>query len=78
MTRTNYHVTKRDRLWWVSVGGQVIDCYRTQRECLRQLRVHCRTMWLQYKAPSEIHIRDLDGQVRAKDTYGNDPPETKG
>ena len=75
---TNYHVVKIGRRWYVKVGGEIIDSYRTQRDVLRWLRVHCNVMWKQMGVPSETWVHGMDGQVRLKDSSGRDPRETKG
>lgn len=76
--RTNYHVVKIGRQWFIKVGGEVIDAFSLQKALLTDLRIHCRMMWKRFAVPSEIHIHAKDGTIRAKDTYGNDPVETKG
>ena len=76
--RTNYHVVKIGKRWYLKVGGEVIDSKPAQRDIVRPLRIHCTQMWRVCRVPSEIWLHGKDGQVRQKDSYGLDPPETEG
>lgn len=78
MKRTNYHVVKDGAAWHAKVDGQSVDAHSKKAELLRQLRIHCRVMWKSHGVPSELHIHGKDGIIKSKDTYGNDPVETKG
>lgn len=63
------YVTKNDdRKYVVRVEGQ----FDTQEEAIQLARSISRRL------DTEFTIRDATGQIRSKDSHGNDPPEVKG
>lgn len=70
----NQHVVKRDEGWAVRGEGNKRDTshHPTQekaREAARDIAINQR---------SEVVIHDRHGQIRDKDSYGNDPNPPKG
>ncbi len=68
------HVVKRSDGWAVRGAGNTRDTshHRTQE----QARIAAREIAKNQK--SEVLIHGKDGQIRAKDSYGNDPHPPKG
>lgn len=70
----NQHVVKRDGGWAVRGEGNERDTshHKTQeqaREAAREIAINQR---------SEVVIHNRAGQIRDKDSYGNDPNPPKG
>lgn len=70
----NQHVVKREEGWAVRGEGNSRDTshHKTQeqaREAAREIAINQR---------SEVVIHNREGQIRDKDSYGNDPNPPKG
>jgi hypothetical protein len=70
----NQHVVRREDGWAVRGEGNARDTshHRTQeqaREAAREIAINQR---------SEVVIHNRQGQIRDKDSYGNDPNPPKG
>ena len=71
----NYHVTKRPDGKWQAIGaGNSRASYVTQTQ--EQARLKARDLAI--KNQSEVLIHGVNGKIRAKDSYGNDPCPPKG
>lgn len=70
----NQHVVPNNRQW--SVKGEVNGKYTvttdTQKEAINKAREIAKNQ------ESELIIHGRNGQIREKDSYGNDPVNTKG
>ena len=71
----NYHVTKRpDGLWQaIGEGNSRASFVGGTQEQARQ-----RARDLAIKNHSEVLVHGVNGKIRAKDSYGNDPYPPKG
>lgn len=70
----NQHVTKHPNGWQVKGAGNgkataVFDTQAQAQERAREIAINQK---------SEVLIHGKDGQIRAKDSYGNDPRNIKG
>ena len=71
----NYHVTKRSDGCWQAIGegnsraSFVGDTQEQARQRAKELAT---------KNHSEVLIHGVNGKIRAKDSYGNDPYPPKG
>lgn len=71
----NIHVTKRPDGKWQAIGeGNSRASYVTQTQ--EQARLKARDLAI--KNQSEVLIHGVNGKIRAKDSYGNDPCPPKG
>ena len=62
------HVSKKGDGWKVTVGGQEIgEPHRTQQDAVEAAKP------LAQREQSELVIHGMDGKIRSKDSYGNDP-----
>lgn len=71
----NIHVTKRPDGNWQGIGegnSRASFVTKTQREACGKARN------LAIKNHSEVLIHGVDGKIRARDSYGNDPYPPKG
>ena len=73
--RKNYHVTKRPDGNWQAIGegNSRASCVTSTQE---QARLKARDLAI--KNHSEVLIHGVNGKIRAKDSYGNDPHPPKG
>lgn len=74
MSKKNQHVVKRDDGWAVRGEGNKRDTshHQTQeqaRQAAREIAIN---------QGSEVVIHNRQGQIRDKDSYGNDPNPPKG
>ena len=70
----NVHITKRDRGWAVITAGsekaaKVVD---TQKKAIEIGKL------IAQNNKSELIIHGIDGKIREKNSYGNDPKNIKG
>jgi hypothetical protein len=70
----NVHVVPQDGQWAVKLEGndQPISTHGTQGEAEEAGRTKAR------EEMAELLIHGEDGQIRARDSYGNDPSSSKG
>ncbi len=70
----NQHVVRRDDGWAVRGEGNSKDTKRTdtQKEAIEKARD------IAINQASEVVIHNKDGQIRDKNSYGNDPVPPKG
>ncbi len=66
---TNQHVTKKDGVWRVIGEGnsRATKIFATQKEAIDYGKE------LAKKQQSELVIHGVNGKIRDKDSYGNDP-----
>lgn len=69
----NRHVVPRNDGWAVRVAGssRVSSTHETQRSAIEQARVGAQ------RDRSEVVIHRPNGQIRDRDSYGNDPNPPK-
>ena len=75
MAKKNQHVTPRDGGKWAvrSTGAsRARSVHETQKEAIDEARKIAR------EEKSELFIHGKNGQIRARDSYGNDPHPPKG
>lgn len=71
----NIHVTKRPDGNWQAIGegntraSFITDTQEAARQRAREIAI---------KNRSEVIIHGVDGRIRARDSYGNDPYPPKG
>jgi hypothetical protein len=70
----NQHVVPNDGGWGVRGEGnhRLTSVHTTQREAIDAARDIARNQH------SELFVHGRDGQIRARDSYGNDPYPPKG
>ena len=70
----NYHVTPKDGVWQVKGSGneRASKLFNTQTEA----RTYGRELAI--KNHSELLVHRPNGQIREKNSYGNDPESIKG
>lgn len=71
----NQHVTRNsDGTWNVKGAGnsKATNIYPTQKEAINRAKE------IATNQNSEVLIHGVDGKIRAKDSYGNDPHPPKG
>lgn len=71
----NIHVTKRPDGMWQAIGegNSRASCVTKTQEQARQ-----KARDLAIKNHSEVLIHGVNGKIRARDSYGNDPHPPKG
>jgi len=69
----NQHVVKADERWGVRGAGndRLTSTHKTQTEAIKAARE------IAINQKSEVVIHGLDGKIRDKDSYGNDPHPPK-
>lgn len=74
MTRKNQHVVPHEGGWAIKGAGndRATAVHGTQAEAIQHAREIARSN------KSEILIHGRDGQIRERDSYGNDPFPPKG
>ncbi|MCY4419658.1 MAG: DUF2188 domain-containing protein [Gammaproteobacteria bacterium] len=74
MAKRNQHVVPHDDGWAVRGAGsqKASSVHRTQREAIDAGRAVARNQ------KSELFIHGRDGQIRGRDSHGNDPFPPKG
>lgn len=74
MSKNNQHVTPHKEGWAVTGEGnsRAASVHSTQREAINTARQIARNN------ESELLIHGRNGQIRARDSYGNDPFPPKG
>lgn len=74
MTGKNQHVAPHDDKWAVrgAGNGKVTKQFDTQREAIE----HARSIAINQQ--SEVLIHNQQGQIRERNSYGNDPFPPKG
>ncbi len=74
MTKRNQHVVPHEDGWAVRGAGsqKASSVHRTQREAIDAGRTVARNQ------KSELFIHGRDGQIRGRDSHGNDPFPPKG
>ena len=74
MSKRNQHVVPHERGW--AIRGEnterVTSVHQTQQEAINAARDIARNQG------TELLIHGRDGQIRARDSYGNDPFPPKG
>lgn len=82
MSREIYTVTPAgddaSKPWVLRREGEVLGHYDTQKAATDCAETVARYRLKVLDKLSEVQVHGKDGQIRAKDTYGDDPPETKG
>lgn len=70
----NQHVTKHPEGWQVKGAGnsKATSVHSTQKEAFEKARE------IATNQQSEVLIHGKNGQIREKNSYGNDPRNTKG
>ena len=74
MARKGQHVVPRDGKWAVRKAGadRVTRSFGTQQEAIEVARGIARNQ------RTELYIHGVDGRIRERDSYGNDPFPPKG
>lgn len=74
MARKGQHVVPRDGKWAVRKAGadRVTRSFDTQQEAIEVARGIARNQ------RTELYIHGVDGRIRERDSYGNDPFPPKG
>ncbi|WP_299695326.1 DUF2188 domain-containing protein [uncultured Tateyamaria sp.] len=74
MTKRNQHIVPHERGWAVRGAGseRATSVHSTQREAIDAGRQTARNQG------SELLIHGRNGQIRARDSHGNDPYPPKG
>jgi hypothetical protein len=72
MAGEDAHVVTHDDGWAVEVGGEIASTHSTQDEATQAARQHAE------QNESELVIHGEDGQIREKDSEGNDPRDIPG
>jgi hypothetical protein len=74
MTKKNQHVVPHGKNWAVKVEGssRATKIFDTQKEAISFGREQA------IKHQSELFIHNQQGQIRERNTYGNDPHPPKG
>ena len=74
MTGKNQHVVPHDDKWAVrgAGNGKVTKEFNTQREAIEHAR------GIAINQQSEVLIHNQQGQIRERNSYGNDPSPPKG
>jgi len=69
MAKKNQHVVKTDDGWAVKGAGnsRATSTHRTQKDAINSARD------IAINQKSEVVIHGVDGKIRDKDSYGNDP-----
>ena len=75
MKAKNIHVTKRHDNQWQGIGEGNIRPYFVA-ETQKQAQQKAREIALERKV--EVLIHGVDGKIRARDSYGNDPYPPQG
>ena len=72
--RKNQHVTRHENGWQVKGAGndKASSVHATQREAIEAARATAKNQ------KSELFIHGRNGQIRERDSYGNDPFPPKG
>lgn len=73
--RKNIHVTKRPDGQWQAIGegnSKASFVTATQEQARQKARA------LAIKSKSEVLVHGVNGKIRARDSYGNDPHPPKG
>lgn len=72
--QNSIHVTPQGDSWQVKRAGnqRASAVCNTQQECINLARE------IAIKSNSELYIHNKEGQIRAKNSYGNDPIKTRG
>jgi len=69
---TDVHVVPQASRWGLEVDGQIRSTHDTQQEAIDQGRQ------LAERERGELVIHGKDGQIREKDSHGNDPRDIPG
>jgi hypothetical protein len=69
---TDVHVVPQASRWGLEVNGEIRSTYDTQDEAINEAR------GLAKQQQGELVIHGQEGQVREKDSHGNDPSEIPG
>ena len=69
---TDVHVVPQASRWGLEVNGEIRSTHDTQDEAINEGR------GLAKQEQGELVIHGQDGQVREKDSHGNDPSEIPG
>lgn len=74
MSKKNQHVVPHPRGWAIKAAGnaQATSVHRTQQEAIEAARD------IAIKQRSEMLIHGRNGQIRERNTYGEDPYPPKG
>lgn len=74
MTRKSQHVVPRQGKWAVRSTGskRVASIHDTQQEAIAEARERAKDQ------KTELFIHGRDGQIRDRNSYGNDPSRRKG
>ena len=82
MSRELYTITPAGevapRPWVLRREGEVLGHHDTQDAAAETARTVARYRLYVLGKLAEVQVHGKDGKVRLKDTYGDDPPETKG
>lgn len=82
VTRDLYTVTlapgNAPRPWVIRRNGDVLAYYDTQQGAADAARMVARNRLKLLGKLSEVQVHGKDGQIKRKDTYGDDPQETAG
>lgn len=72
--QNSIHVTPHGDKWQIKSAGNskaTKVCF-TQKECIEHATAQAK------RNDSELYIHNTKGQIRAKNSYGNDPKKIKG
>lgn len=61
------HVVKNGNSWVVKSGGEIISNHKTQGNAIKSGKVEAK------KDKTELVIHGVNGKIREKNSYGNDP-----
>ena len=74
MSKKNQHVVPNDGQWGVlgENNTRITKLFDTQKEAIQHAKEICKNQ------ESELFIHGRDGQIRERNSYGNDPYPPKG
>ncbi|MEN0001913.1 MAG: DUF2188 domain-containing protein [Pseudomonadota bacterium] len=74
MSKRSQHVVPNGDRWSVRSSGarRASKIFATQKEAIADAREKAR------RDGTELYIHGRDGRIRERDSYGHDPPRTKG
>lgn len=78
MRRVLYEVVPCMRGWKVTREGLAVITRRKKAEAVNNARAKAAAEWRDDGQPCELLIKGIDGEIKQKESYGNDPPGIKG
>lgn len=74
MKKKNIHIVPNSGQWGIKKDGseRISESFKTQKKAIKKGRSIAR------RDKTELFIHGRDGQIRERDSYGNDPYPPKG